>query len=236
MPIAIDKSWRINASRTIDLPLSASMVWGQMRDLRRFITLDPLHARVVMQPAIIHPARPASAGLAAQHCNQPRSCPLGSALIIEHRCLGIGPDRIGRVLRWREGQGYAISDLSQLGVRVGFPHVCLYQLHPINDRACRLTVAARGRWTARWLPRCAVKLWLHWVLRRNHRPHPPRHAPLSTLDYKHVRVPCFVPPGQSMKMQTCTSGFGGLSDAFPWSSHKYFQNSRRIHPRPPYGQ
>ena len=39
--------------------------------------------------------------------------------------------RRGRVCWWREGVGFAVSDLSMRGGRVGFPHVCGYRVRPM---------------------------------------------------------------------------------------------------------
>ena len=79
--------------------------------------------------------------------------------------FGLGPDRIGRVLKWQEGRGYVVSDLSSRGMRVGFPHVCSIDVAPLGEHTSRLTIGARGRWTATWWPRPLVRLWLWWVLR-----------------------------------------------------------------------
>ncbi len=46
MRIVVDDRWRVDATACLDVPLSASAVWGQMRDFQRFLTLDPLHRRV----------------------------------------------------------------------------------------------------------------------------------------------------------------------------------------------
>ncbi len=149
--IEITPEWRVRARAEFDVPLSAPRVWGQMRDWKRFLTIDPLHAR----------ARVTGAGA--------NGSPLGARVVIEHRLLGAGPDRIGRVLKWREGRGFAISDLSRRGPRVGFPHVCAYDVAPGGPRRSRITFRATGRWTAvRW-PRAAVRLWLWWVLRSTQR-------------------------------------------------------------------
>lgn len=149
MKLSVDKHWRVDASHSIRLPLPTSIVWGQMRDLKRFVTIDPLHKRV---------RAAATARRSAIPCQ-------GESLVIEHRFLGFGPDRLSRVLRWREGRGYAISDLSRRGVHVGFPHVCVYDVELIDAHTSRLTIAARGRWTATYLPRPVIKFWLWWVMR-----------------------------------------------------------------------
>ncbi len=149
MKLIVDHRWRVNASHAFNLPLSASAVWGQMRDLLHFVSLDPLHVRL---------------RFADEHDSKPIPKP-GDALVIEHRLCGLGPNRRSRLLRWREGRGYAISDLSQRGAHIGFPHVCMYDLQPVGTRTSRLTITARGKWTATRLPRWLVKAWLWWVLR-----------------------------------------------------------------------
>jgi hypothetical protein len=147
MNLVVDDRWRVCASHSLDVPLSPGAVWGQMRDLRHFITIDPLHARVRFTDGA------------------PGSVPRrGTRLLIEHRLAGVGPDRVGRVLWWEEGRGYAVSDLSKRGVRVGFPHICRYEVAQRPDGGARLSITARGRWTATWLPRPIVKLWLAWVM------------------------------------------------------------------------
>jgi len=147
MRITIDRARRVRATSSIELPLPASAVWGQMRDARRFLTLDPLHRRVIT----------------------PYSCePLlrqGDHLRIPHRLAGVGPDRVGRVLRWVEGRGYVISDLSQRGPRRGFPHVCAYWLDSVSPTRSRLRIDIHGRWTARWTTRALARAWLWWVMR-----------------------------------------------------------------------
>ncbi len=118
-----------------------------MSDVRRFLTIDPLHAEALF-PDLPEGTAP-----------RPRD-----RLILRHRFLGFGPDRVGRLLAWREGQSFAVSDLSRRGVRVGFPHICAYAVAPLSQRSSRLTVVARGRWTATWVPRWLARLWLSWVM------------------------------------------------------------------------
>ncbi len=142
------RRWRVNATKTIDLPLPASVVWGQMRDLRRFITMDPLHAKVRDEV-------PTGRAIPA----------VGTRLVIEHRLAGLRVHRRSRLLRWREGRGYAVSDLSRRGNHVGFPHICEYEIMPVTERSSRLRLSARGRWTATWMPVWLVRLWLLWVMR-----------------------------------------------------------------------
>lgn len=141
--IELSPQYRVRASARVNIPLTASAVWGQMRDFAWFTTLDPFHARMrVMSPEL----RP------------------GARIVIEHRFLGIGFNRVGRVLQWNEGSGYGFSDLSKRGVRVGFPHIYQYEARPLgNCRSC-IQVTVRGRWTSKWLPRVLVSAWLRFVM------------------------------------------------------------------------
>lgn len=147
MRIEIDDRWRVTAADSLEIPLPAPTLWGQMRDIRSFLAMDPLHARVRF--------------VDVPRGQLPRT---GDRLVLEHRLLGVGVNRIGRLLKWREGRGYAISDLSRRGMRVGFPHVCMYEVDSIAEDRSRLTIAVRGRWTAQRLPRWMVRLWIAWVL------------------------------------------------------------------------
>lgn len=90
--------------------------------------------------------------------------PKGFGLGLKHRFLGLGVDRVGRVLKWDEGRGFAVSDLSRRGVRRRFPHVCAFRLEPLDGGRSRLHVSAIGRWTATWMPRWLVRGWMWWVL------------------------------------------------------------------------
>jgi hypothetical protein len=147
MPPAIDGHQRVALCRAVDLPLPAAAVWRRMSDVRRFLTLDPLHVEASF-PDVPEGAAPRPP----------------ARLVLRHRLMGIGPDRVGRLLSWREGRGFAVSDLSKRGVRAGFPHICAYAVEPLSAASSRLTVSVRGRWTATWVPRPLARLWLWWVL------------------------------------------------------------------------
>ncbi len=147
MKIDINSTWRVHAAGSVEVALPAQTVWGQMRDVAGFLCIDPLHARVLVEQG--------------RH----GATLLGSNVLIEHRVLGVGPDRLGRVLKFEEGRGFAVSDLSKRGVKVGFPHVCVYELEEMDATHSRIHVSARGKWTATWMPRWMVKVWLWWILR-----------------------------------------------------------------------
>ena len=141
--IELNSQFRVRASASVEVPLAASAVWGQMRDFAWFTTLDPFHARMrVMSPELR----------------------VGARLVIEHRFLGIGINRVGRVLRWVDGSEYCFSDLSARGIRVGFPHVYQYQVRPLDDGTSCIRVTVRGHWTMRGLPCGLIKLWLRFVM------------------------------------------------------------------------
>lgn len=150
MSVRIGRDWHVHAEEVIEVPLSAGAVWGQMRDVCRFLSLDPLHAEVLL-----------SVPRAGHHGVR---TPKGFGLVLKHRFLGLGVDRVGRVLKWDEGRGFAVSDLSRRGVRRGFPHVCAYRVEPLDGGRSRLHVSAIGRWTATWMPRWLVRGWMLWVV------------------------------------------------------------------------
>ncbi len=145
--ISITHDWRINARSITHLPLRAARMWARMRDVQLFLTDDPLHADVFFN------------SLPAPHQSF-----VGATLTIRHRLLGLGPNRVGRILTWTEGRGYAVSDLSRRGVHLGFPHICAFDLAPRGEHTCTLTVSARGKRTATRTPRFLVRFWLWWVL------------------------------------------------------------------------
>jgi hypothetical protein len=129
---------------TMILPLSAGAAWGQMRHFPSFVGLDPFHSNV-RGPSGSTP------------------CKTGDAVLLGHKFGLVRFDRIGRILRWRDGRGYCFSDLSRRGNRLGFPHVFIYDLRPRGADACRLSITVRGHWTAAWLPASIVRFWFRWV-------------------------------------------------------------------------
>ncbi len=152
MSVRLSRGGHVHAEEVISLDMPASAVWGQMRDFRRFLTLDPLHSDVrEFGRRAIAPSNAAN--------------PKGTRLTIRHRLFGIEIDRVSKVLWWREGRGYAVSDLSRRGVRVGFPHVCRYEVEADGPYRSRLRVSATGKWTARWTPAWMVRVWMWWVMR-----------------------------------------------------------------------
>jgi hypothetical protein len=144
--VRIIRAGRVDCRATLEVPLAASKVWGQLRDFRRFARQDFFHAEIEID------GRPDGV---------PRA---GSTLHLTHRFFLFRVRRVGRICRWAEGSGFAFSDLSPRGPRRGFPHTFSYRLEPLTDDACRLHVRVSGLWTARWLPRPLAWLWLRWVM------------------------------------------------------------------------
>ena len=141
--IAIDRGWHVRLSGAFELEMNADSAWRSLRDFRRFACQDMFHSSVRLETS------------------EPRT---GSSLILDHRLLGIGFVRAGRILHWREGRSYAFSDLSCRDPRKGFPHVYIYSLIPIDDSNCRFRLEVRGRWTARFLGRALTRSWLAWIM------------------------------------------------------------------------
>jgi hypothetical protein len=133
----------VHCRSTLDIPLSAISVWGQIRDFQRYARSDLFHATIAI------------AG------GTPKA---GARLTLSHRYAGLGVERVGRILIWREGIGYSFSDLSLRGPRHGFPHVFSYRVEAAGNNACRLHVGVTGRWTTRHVPRWMAQLWLGWVM------------------------------------------------------------------------
>jgi hypothetical protein len=134
---------------TIELTLkrSTACLWQEIRDLPRFLTIDPFHDEVILmrdQPAV------------------------GVDLKLSHNAFGRRFLRFGRILAWRENSGYTFSDLSPRGPRTGFPHVFQVQIEPLyvppdGPPMSRLMIRVRGRWTSRLIPVWIGRLWIRLV-------------------------------------------------------------------------
>ena len=142
MTVRLTPSRRVTCRATFELPVSQSVAWGQLRDFRRFAAQDFFHASVRVSPG------------------GPRA---GAALELDHRFGPFRATRVGRILSWRELEGYSFSDLSPRGPRHAFPHVYRYRLRPLAPARCRVEITVAGLWTTRWLPGPLVRLWLAWV-------------------------------------------------------------------------
>jgi len=140
--VRVSRRWRVRCSGRIQLRMSAGRAWGQLRDFRRFAAQDFFHAGVRIDGNVPRP---------------------GAAVEIPHRFGPFGVTRVGRILSWHEGRGYAFSDLSRRSPGAAFPHAYRYALRPLGTDNCRLDITIRGRWTLRLLPRPLVRLWLRWV-------------------------------------------------------------------------
>ena len=80
----------------LDVARSVEDVWARMADLPAFVTIDPMHDRVIVQGPGVE-LKP------------------GVELTIEHVAFGISFFRFGKLLTWRDGCGYSFSDLSPRG-------------------------------------------------------------------------------------------------------------------------
>ncbi len=141
---------------SIEVATSHSPVelWRIVSDLPSFLTIDPFHERVSLMRS-----RPA----------------IGVNLVLDHCVFGVRLRRVGRILAWREGAGFAISDLSLRGKQVGFPHVFYYRIEPSYSHAqmhdgdgsstptAVLRVEVRGKWTSPVIPAWLGRLWLAGV-------------------------------------------------------------------------
>jgi hypothetical protein len=140
------------SGRQVDVQISLTVarsresLWDVVRDLPRFLTVDPFHDEVVLMRE-----RPAA----------------GVDLTLSHNAFGRRFLRFGRILAWREGVGYTFSDLSPRGPRVGFPHVFIVRVEPAAECTgqpkSRLTIRIRGRWTSRLAPVWLGRLWIRLV-------------------------------------------------------------------------
>jgi hypothetical protein len=127
----------------IPLPVPANSAWGQIRDFHRFASHDRFHTNLQVAGGV------------------PRG---GAALRMGHRFGPVCIQRVGRILWWREGVGFAFSDLSLRGPRHGFPHVFVLRVDPgESPEDCVVRVRVTGRWTADWMPLCVRRWWLAWV-------------------------------------------------------------------------
>jgi hypothetical protein len=140
--VSITSNYRVDCSASILAPLPRELVWMRMSDLGRFASLDPFHRHIVL----------------------PEGMRVGSRILIKHAFLTFRTLRRGRVMKWRDGIGYAFTDLCMRDPRVAFPHSYEYLLGPHAEGWSAVTIRVRGRWTARFLPRFAVRLWLRWVM------------------------------------------------------------------------
>jgi hypothetical protein len=142
---------KLDIEITLDVARPAAEVWSLISDLPRFLTIDPFHDQVTLmrdQPAV------------------------GVELVLSHNAFGRRFLRFGKIIAWREGSGYTLSDLSSHGPKQGFPHVFMISLQPLATPSeklslTRLTIHVRGRWTSRLAPAWFGRLWV-WLVCREH--------------------------------------------------------------------
>jgi hypothetical protein len=140
-----------HVSMSIEVPtrLTPQQLWRRISDLPRFLTIDPFHERVTVM----------------------RSTPAaGVDLVLDHNAFGLRLRRVGRIVRWREGESYSVSDLSRRDAHDGFPHVFTFRIGPSNAahrKGAVLHVEIRGTWTSRVIPMWLARLWLVGVCREH---------------------------------------------------------------------
>jgi hypothetical protein len=140
--IRADQAGQVDCRASISLKLSARAVWGELRDFRRYASHDYFHRDVRIAGGVAR---------------------AGAALRLLHCFAGFRVERIGRICLWREGQGFAFSDLSAKGPHVGFPHILSLHVEPTGEHSSIVHLRVRGRWTATCVPRILRKIWLAWV-------------------------------------------------------------------------
>jgi hypothetical protein len=136
----------------VDVARPVEEVWARLADFAGFVTIDPMHNRVIVQG----PGRELKPGV---------------ELAIEHVAFGITFFRFGKLLTWRDGCGYSFSDLSRKGALGFFPHVFDFAVEPGEAGAggSRLIVSVRGKWTSRRWPRWLGLIWFRYVGREHAR-------------------------------------------------------------------
>lgn len=146
--VRLTSRWCVQADATVRLPASAQRVWQHMTRFQKFVGTDPYHTRITDADGRRLDTLP----------------PRGTRLLIGHGLGWTWFERVGTMLYVREGRGFAFSDLSSRGCNAGFPHVYAYTVEPCGEGVCVLRLRVRGRWSARWMPRGLVVLWLGWVV------------------------------------------------------------------------
>jgi hypothetical protein len=139
--VRVNATWVVRCRAELELKLSPLSVWGQLRDFRRYARQDLFHEDIQIDGGLPRP---------------------GARLKLLHCYGGIRVKRHGRILLWREGVGFAFSDLSHRGPRHGFPHVLSFRIEPTDGGSC-LHIRATGLWTARATSRLLARVWLRWV-------------------------------------------------------------------------
>ncbi len=126
----------------IRFPVSIEQAWLTVSKVESFACIDYFHRKITR---IDRPGEPPG------------------RILIDHRLAGVGIIREGKIYGWREGTGYGFSDLSRRHKRRGFPHVYLFRLRREAEDRCSLRIEIKGRWTANWIPRPLVILWLQVI-------------------------------------------------------------------------
>ena len=142
---------KLELAISLDVARSQAEAWTLIRDLPRFLIIDPFHDRITLMR------------------DQPT---VGVDLVLSHNAFGRRFLRFGKIIAWQEGSGYTFSDLSRRGPKEGFPHVFMIKLQPLASRddkkpLTRLAIHVRGRWTSRVVPVWLGRIWV-WLVFREH--------------------------------------------------------------------
>ena len=93
----------------------------------------------------------------------------GTLFQLIHQAFGMRFHRVGRILKWQEGYGYAFSDLSPASPHGLFPHVFFVSVTPVAENVTCLKVQVRGKWMRKYAPRILIQLWLKYVCQEHAR-------------------------------------------------------------------
>ena len=140
--ISLKTDGQVRMRTDIRFPVAIEQAWQTVSKVESFACIDFFHRKI---ESVDRPGEPAG------------------RILIDHRYLGVGIVRKGKIYGWREGAGYGFSDLSCRDKRRGFPHVYVFRLRREGGDRCSLRIEIKGRWTARWIPRPLVVLWLQLI-------------------------------------------------------------------------
>lgn len=135
---------KMHATIRVETTCSPDELWQRLRDVSTILTIDPFHEAVTLM------RDPPAAGV---------------DVVLHHNAFGRRFDRFGRILWWREGEGFAVSDLSSRGDDRGFPHIFEYRIEHDTDGKTALHVIVTGRWTSRFVPAVLGRWWIAAVCR-----------------------------------------------------------------------
>jgi len=132
---------KVEIGLSINVPLNRKKLWNIISNLEKFLVVDPLHKRVIIGN--------------------------DQEIILEHQVLWYRFLRIGKILYWDEGYGYAFSDISSRGSKKGFPHVFYINITSENEETSKLNIRVKGKWTEKLIPKVLKQLWVKNICREH---------------------------------------------------------------------